>query len=299
MINQPIIYTDLDGTLLDHYSYDFSAAIPAIEQLASLNIPVIANTSKTFAELVNIQQTLGLNCPFICENGAAVYIPKGYFELQPETTEEKGYYWVKTFSPAREHWLDLLANQAAEFKNYYVGFSAMTVESLCSVTDLTPTKAKLALLREHTEPLLWLGNDLVKQQFTAKLQSLGAEILQGGRFLHVGGKTNKAHAMNWLTHLYQQKIQQKSPQKVVQTIALGDSGNDVAMLNAADIAVQIKSPVHDFPALETSALVIQSNQFGPKGWAEALQALLFDEPSLTNNNSSLDSTSRTSNVLNA
>ncbi|WP_165398956.1 HAD-IIB family hydrolase [Shewanella maritima] len=274
MTKQPIIYTDMDGTLLDHYDYSFTEAIPVMEALAERKIPIIANTSKTFAEMESIQQTLGFNAPFICENGAAVYIPKGYFTTQPQDTEERGYYWVKSFCQPRSHWIEVLTTQVTEFKKYYVGFSAMTVESLCSVTELTPAKAKLALMREHTEPLLWLGSENIKQQFIEKMQQLGAEMLEGGRFLHVGGQSDKAQAMNWLTMLYAFERAQ-----TMYTIALGDSGNDIAMLNAADVAVQIKSPVHDFPLLHTKKPVLKSPYPGPRGWAHCLSELLLT-PSL-------------------
>ncbi|ARD20472.1 MULTISPECIES: HAD-IIB family hydrolase [Shewanella] len=273
MTTQPLIFTDMDGTLLDHYDYSFSSAIGVIEALVEKQIPIIPNTSKTFAEMEKIQQTIGFNSPFISENGAVVYIPIGYFEQQPEDTVTEGYYWVKAFCETRQHWLSLLDNQASEFAEDFIGFSSLSADELCELTDLSAEKAELALVRHYSEPLLWTADEERKQRFIDHMQKLGANMLQGGRFLHVGGHTDKGCAMNWLAQVYANAYQVG-----VNTIALGDSGNDSAMLEAADIAIQIKSPTHTFPTIQTSNKTMQSRHYGPKGWAECLQALLLDSP---------------------
>ena len=71
-----MVVTDLDGTLLDHHSYSYEAAIPALDKLTDFKIPVIFNTSKTAKEVIPLQQKLSISAPFIVENGSALYIPK-------------------------------------------------------------------------------------------------------------------------------------------------------------------------------------------------------------------------------
>ncbi|WP_144211601.1 HAD-IIB family hydrolase [Shewanella donghaensis] len=271
MTTRPLIFTDMDGTLLDHFDYSFSSAIDVIEGLNEKKIPIIPNTSKTFAEMEKFQQTIGFNSPFISENGAVIYIPIGYFDNQPIDTITQGYYWVKEFCQQRSHWLSLLTLEAIEFAGDYIGFSSLSAEELCELTDLAPDKAALALVRHYSEPLLWTSDEPRKQAFIEHMKSLGANMLQGGRFLHVGGHTDKGLAMDWLAQVYANQYQ-----TCVQTIALGDSGNDSAMLEAADIAIQIKSPTHTFPQIHTSSQPIQSSHYGPKGWAECLQALFLN-----------------------
>jgi len=78
MISQPVIFTDLDGTLLDHETYSFSAAVPALEILNEKGIPLVFCSSKTRAEIEYWRDKLGNRHPFISENGGGIFIPLSY-----------------------------------------------------------------------------------------------------------------------------------------------------------------------------------------------------------------------------
>lgn len=271
MIKKRLVFTDLDGTLMDHYSYKTEDAEDTITVLKFHDIAIIPNSSKTAAEILLIRQQLQLTSPFIIENGAAVYIPVNYFNKQPTGTILQGDFWVKPFCQEKEHWLSLLAEQAPQFSEYFQGFSQMTVQQLADLTGLSIEQAMLAKQRQYGEPLNWLGSPQLLAKFIQQLQKLGAKVLQGGRFIHISGDVDKGQAQCWLARQYQEQ----QPETEVQTIALGDSDNDSAMLEDANIAVQIRSPVHDFPQLKRQHNIYQSQQYGPAGWAECLHKIVL------------------------
>jgi len=268
-----IIFTDLDGTLIDHFTYQSTAANQTLQQLKKANIPVILNTSKTLAELEIITRELNLTSPFIIENGAAVYIPINTFKTQPSGTIIVGNYWVKSFSLPREYWLNLLSKYTDEFSQQYQGFSTLSESALCQITGLSSASAKRAKQRQYAEPIHWLGNKSTEKKFIEHLINLGANVVQGGRFIHVGDYCDKGQALIWLTEQYQEHFDNYT----ISTIALGDGENDVAMLEAADIAVQIRSPVHEFPTLYRQYKTTQTQLFGPEGWTEAIQKHLANQ----------------------
>tara|TARA_R110001592_G_scaffold186150_12_gene430454 strand:- start:312 stop:1160 length:849 start_codon:yes stop_codon:yes gene_type:complete len=265
-----LVFSDLDGTLLDHFTYQSKPADKTLAQLKCANIPVILNTSKTLAELAIIHRELKLDTPFIIENGAAIYIPIATFSAQPADTEIVGDYWVKSFCLPRQHWLTLLAEQTDEFKKYYQGFSTMSAADLTEITGLSLTEAKRAQQRQYGEPIQWFGDEVSKNSFIEHLIDLGANVVQGGRFIHVGGYCDKGQALIWLTEQYRENFNNPA----ILTIALGDGENDSPMLEAADIAVQIRSPVHNFPKLYRQFKTTRTQDYGPEGWAQALQTLL-------------------------
>lgn len=273
MKKNSLVFTDLDGTLLDHHTYQTYQANKMIGTLNANKIPIIPNSSKTLQEIVSIRQQLGLDTPFIIENGAAVYIPINYFKSQPEGTHLENNFWVKPFCQKKAHWLSLLKTGAAKFNHDFQGFSQLSDAQLGKLTGLSTAQAAMAKLRQYGEPVNWLGSPQAQAEFTEQMSALGANILQGGRFLHVSGHCDKGQALCWLAEQYLNE----DPNKEIMTIALGDSHNDSAMLEAAGIAVQIRSPAHDFPALKRKHQVYQSRQYGPAGWAESLHDILFPQ----------------------
>ncbi|MDU0355151.1 HAD-IIB family hydrolase [Paraglaciecola aquimarina] len=273
MKKQHIIFTDLDGTLLDHHSYSFAPVVSILDKLQQEGIPVIPNTSKTFAELVEIRGALKLTTPFIVENGAAIYIPTHFFPQQPIGTIEKSGYWLKEFSPRVEHWVGVLDTLQAAFSEEFEHFSRMSVKRISEVTGLSEHDAELAATREYGEPVNWLGDQASKTLFIHALEEAGATPLQGGRFLHVSGYSDKGQALTWLLNEYQKQ----HPDKQCDSIALGDGQNDVAMLEVASLAIRILSPTTPPPELKRTNKVITSHNFGPTGWAECIEAILFKQ----------------------
>ena len=269
MNTQFIIFTDLDGTLLDHHTYSYQAALPAITRCQELAIPIIINTSKTKIEVEQIHAALQLDAPFIIENGAAIYLPKAHCESRPADCETDGEYYVKAFAEPRSHWLAMLDTLRPTWGDCYLQFAHLSAPEIAKLTGLTSAQAEMAKQRLYGEPLHWLGTDAQKTTFIAELQRHGAMPVQGGRFLHVCGQANKGSAMQWLVSFYTQHFAAAA----ITTIALGDGNNDIAMLERADLAVQIKSPVYGFPALNRTQGVTQTTQAGPAGWQEAISQL--------------------------
>ena len=67
-----LIFTDLDGSLLDRDTFKFDEIKDYIRQLISKGIFIIPNTSKTEEEILEFNSDLGSSLPFISENGSSI-----------------------------------------------------------------------------------------------------------------------------------------------------------------------------------------------------------------------------------
>jgi mannosyl-3-phosphoglycerate phosphatase len=267
---QALIFTDLDGSLLDHDNYSFEAASALLEELETREIPVIPTTSKTFAEVHELRITLNNRHPFIVENGAAIAIPNHYFSTMPQGGVEKSGFCIIAYSQPRQYWNNLLEQNAQEFKDEFETFTSIVDKrghkGIQDITGLSLDQAKLSNKREYSEPIHWLGSDQRKQEFVEQITVAGGTLIQGGRFLSLGDKVTKGSSLVQLAEIYQKL----NGLQAVHSLAIGDSGNDISMLEVATSAIIIRSKTHLPPTLNRSNNLIISRDFGPQGWAESV-----------------------------
>ena len=249
-----VIFTDLDGTLLDHDSYSHAPAAPALAALEAASVPLVLASSKTGAEMAPLHAELGLgDAPMIVENGAGVLEPGA------EAEADAAYRRIRAA-------LDAVP---AALRARYRGFGDMTDAEVADITGLPPKGAALARQRCHSEPGLWSGDDGELARFLDALDRQGVSARHGGRFLTLSLGRTKADAMREVaTRL-----------GADTTIALGDAPNDVEMLEHATHGVIVRND-HGTPlprlAGEDTGAIRRTAQTGPTGWNAAVLALLQD-----------------------
>lgn len=257
-MNNWMIFTDLDNTLLDHHSYSFEQALPALEKIRQLAIPLIINSSKTYAEIKDLRRQLHNNWAFAVENGAAVFLPQGNLSGYDNTMEQI------ILGVPRETILNVLHHLRTQQDFCFKGFADYSVAELMLETGLSEAQAEKAKQRLASEPIKWLDSQENLLIFEQALKAQGLQLIQGGRFLHVMGKNDKGQAMAWIVNKFNSQ----------QTIALGDSQNDYNMLEQADYSVVIRKLDGSHLQLSKSAnQVIYTQHSAPLGWQEAIDQL--------------------------
>ncbi len=268
-MKQVLVFTDLDGTLLDHDTYSYAAASKALFELKKRNIPVILNSSKTMAEMKLLRQSMELWHPFIIENGGAVCVPQGYWTSPPEVFSD---FDVTFFGVPYEKLIELLDQLRAEHGYQFQGFHDISSEVLSSITGLSKAQAQLAQARLCSEPVQWKDSSESLKTFQEELQTHELQTLQGGRFMHIQGIVDKGLGVRWLIEQFQQ---QKDITEVF-SIGLGDSPNDLAMLSEVDIPVVVRGVNLQAMQLEHKSSVIYTSESGPRGWQEAIDSIIND-----------------------
>ncbi len=261
MLSSPLlpilVFSDLDGTLIDHQHYRADAAKPALNALRVSGGGLIMASSKTGPEIAQIRDALGWSdWPAIVENGAGL-LPAHSPDAVPEKANTSQYETVR----------DVLEKTPKGLRHSFRGFGDMTVSEVSQVTGLEQNAAGLARQRAFSEPGLWQGNNDQRHEFLAYLSEHGVVAREGGRFLTLSFGQTKADRMTALIAQF----------KPAHTAALGDAPNDIEMLQAADVGVIVANPHRaPLPELEgeNQGRILRTALPGPQGWNLAVLELL-------------------------
>ena len=214
------IVTDLDGTLMDE-NYDISPAKKTLEMLSEINVPVIPCTSKTASEVRYFRNENGLTDPFIVENGAAIYGPN------KNNLTEWELILGKTYSELKE----ILMNISREVNWNLTPLNDLSKNKIFELTGLSDKGIIRALDRQWSVPFL-NPPDLVFEKIKRICNSYDVHVFKGNRMSHLLSiESHKGKAVC--------KLKEFLKNKDVKIIALGDSPNDLPLLEMADISIVV------------------------------------------------------------
>ncbi|MFM1942066.1 MAG: hypothetical protein RI897_1048 [Verrucomicrobiota bacterium] len=262
-----VVFTDLDGTLLDHDTYDYSAALPGLGLLKRRGVPLVFCSSKTRAEQVVYREALGLRDPFIVENGGAIYMEVDTFDPPAGEVLADGRYRALVFGEVYREIRKRLVHVRYEAMPEVRGYGDLDVETLIPLLGLDAESTRRAMRREFEETVVTPLSAERLEEFRNALAEVNLTLNRGGRFLGVSAGNDKGRAVSALTEVYRRR----DPNVV--TVGIGDSWNDVPMLRAVDRPMLVQRPGGRWEDLEVPGLE-RVPAIGPTGWTLAMQGLL-------------------------
>ena len=263
-----VLFTDLDGTLLDARTYSFDKAMPALDAVRERRIPLIFVSSKTRAEIEVYRKRLDNGHPFISENGGGIYLPAGYFPFHGSDDRRDGYEIISLGSPygeIRKRFVEMRDRIGIAVR----GFGDMSAEEVAALTGLTIEDARLAKQRDYEEPFVF--PDKPEDRFLREIEGEKLRWTQG-RFFHLMGDHHKGRAVNIVRRLYERR---DGP---VMTVGIGDSLNDLPFLLAVDRPVLVKKESGRHDGRINIPDLVRTDGIGPAGWNEAVMRLLSEMP---------------------
>ena len=255
-----VIFTDLDGTLLHRDTFQFDNIKDYIKSLVSQGVIIIPNSSKTEKEIEKFNEELGINLPYISENGSSIH----GLNLITSNFPDK-----LILSREKEELLKIFENKVPEeLKVKCFQVSKMSKKKQENILGQKDLKLKDALNRKYTLPFLFKGDKNEKNKLLKILNSNSLTLQEGGRVLNLCDNINKVKSMNRVI-----KILKKTEEKI-KTIAVGDNYNDLDMLKSCDIPCLVFNDQFIQEQINIDNLIF-SNKPSPEGWADVIKTALL------------------------
>ena len=255
-----LIFTDLDGSLLNRETFEFFQIKPFLKKLLSYDIFIIPNSSKTAKEIINFNDELGEKLPFIAENGSAIYSLNLINSNFPEKIN--------------------LSRELSEIIEIFNKKVPLSLKSKCTflkdlkkkqqseILGLPVDKIKYAINRDYTLPLKFEGSKNQKEKLQRCLQSIGLTLQEGGRIINLCDKVSKSDAMNKVI-----KVFKKINNEKMITVAVGDNYNDLDMLRNSDFPCLVFNDKFTLEKININNCIV-SKKPAPEGWEEIVKIAL-------------------------
>jgi mannosyl-3-phosphoglycerate phosphatase family protein len=244
---QTVVFTDLDGTFLDHETYQPGPALGALEELLAAEIEVYFCSAKTRAEQQAIAGEIGVEVGFIVENGAALYAADGSAAV-----------FGMPYLQVRE----ALHNAATACGAIVRGYGDMDVAEVMEHTGLDERRARYAQDREFTESFIIQQGG--PYELSQAMGEYGLRLQRGARFWTAQGEHDKGIAVRHVI---------AGLGANVESFGLGDFDNDIEMLVAVDTPMLVQQHDGTWRDLHVEDMVRLSG-IGPIGWQGGAEMIL-------------------------
>lgn len=262
-----VVFTDLDGTLIDFESYSPKVAGPLARKLVRRKIPLIFCSSKTLEEQLHLMKEMGLSTPCIVENGCGIFVPEKLDLLSDQPSKDiPGFGKLVKLGVSNLIIQKAISKLSLDMGIDFRPYSKLTLLKISKITGLSEAAAQRAQNREFSETLTASLHDEVWKEVNTRLNEVDLQCLCGGRFYTVTSQEcNKGTAMKMLMDAYR-----SSERGNWKSIAIGDSANDYDMLQSADQGYLVQKPDGSWNEMDIPRLK-QISGIGPQGWVEAIR----------------------------
>ena len=254
-----VIFTDLDGSLLHRDTFKFDTIKDYISSLIDQGVTIIPNSSKTEKEIEKFNEELGVNLPYISENGSSI---------QGLNLINANFPNKIVLSRQKEELIKIFNDKIPEqLKDKCIQISKINKKEQEKIFGQKDDNLKNALNRKYTLPFLFKGDKNEKNKLSKILSDNSLTLQEGGRVINLCDNINKVKSMNKVI-----KILKKTEDKI-NSIAVGDNYNDLDMLKSCDVPCLVFNEKFKLDQINIDNLIF-SNMPSPEGWADVIKKAL-------------------------
>ncbi len=247
-----VIFTSIDGTLLDARTFDIGRGRATIRRLHAAGIPVIPVSVLTLDEIAPLATELGLRHAMVIEAGGAI-----------ARWSDTGWD-VEPCGPPAQTLLDVVRDIEDRSGANLLVYSALPEEEAARISGRSGEMLLASTRRRFSEPFVIETGSL--ESVIRAAAEIGFSVRRGRRFLHLCRACDEGEAFTRLRVELGCEV----------AVAVGGVAVDAEFLSRSDIPIIVPGPdgVHD---PELRARVPHAHLApapAPDGWAAAVDQVL-------------------------
>ena len=261
---QTLVVSDVDGTLLDDTGH-FPGGRRVFAELIR-SVALVLASSRTLAELVELQKSIEHRGALLAENGALLAYHDGWLGLKEGELQLIGGRRLRVLPLGAP--VDEVAPLVAECARL-ARVSLRPLPEIVTALDLPDGEHDEALRRTHSVLLEVMGSLPAVLAFRDALIERGCSMARTGRFTVVVRGSDKGIAVHALIALLRRRWRTLPP-----IVGVGNAESDATLLAACDrrFVVRDEHGVPD-PTLSSVPEVVILDRPGIDGWLEMLERL--------------------------
>ncbi len=265
-----LVILGFNNVLFDPIRGLWEGARTALSELFLEQIPVVLWSSLTRAEAVYYRAQFGLRDPFVVENGAALFVPLGYFDFDVSAQQTGGYeFWKFGLSTS-----ELLTEIEPEFQRKSMPLRLIGDFTAEELGQLYALPSHLADLKQQREFSLGVTTapyheEVWQMEFSEIARRKDCHLYFDGVFHFFQKRVAPARTFETLVRFFEQE----TGRRPVVT-ALGGSEQDVDFLRLADVPIWLEN---DRPVSGSSSpfpKIVRPAGKGPAAWREVVTEIL-------------------------
>lgn len=255
-----LLFTDLDGTLLDLETYSCELVKGSVQRLKSAGVSIIFCSSKTWAEQEYYLKELELDGPAIVENGSGIILPNNS-NLSIRNKKPMLEHQVVALGKSSDEVLSVLREAANQYYPELKYYANQSDEEIAQITRLPLDAATKAKKRDFSETLFNANpHGDAYRQFEKALHIHGLQCIPGSKYITItSSESDKGQAVKILIDAYKRKYGD------VISYGAGDSLNDLAMLKVVDFPYLVQKTDRSWTAMHLNKMT-KVGAVGPEGW---------------------------------
>jgi len=268
-----LLFTDLDGTLLDYHTYSCELVRSSVELLKATDISIIFCSSKTWKEQEFYLKELLIDDPAIVENGGGIFFAgEGKtMDVHHDKLINLNGKQAIALGQTYDQVLKALEESAQKFYPELKYYANLNVNKISEITKLDRSSAINAKNRDFSETVFNADPASKKYNlFEKNMASLGFQCIPGSKYVTITDlTTDKGKAVELIIRMYKQKYDE------VISYGVGDSLNDLAMLKVVDNPYLVEKPDKTWVEIQLNKLT-KIAAIGPQGWNMMAKEIITD-----------------------